>query len=279
MKNTRAALLGAVLLVFSIGPSSCAYFEASAPNAGLIVGIDYYPYPNALNYCVADAQSISDSLSGYQATRLFGINPLVIRKEMVFAALREAASLAPPKGYDSFVFYYAGHGMGYNGDLVMGDYTFSTSDTTLINPTELLNAIANIPAKSRLIILDSCLSGAFVEEPGLKWTDESTLPLLIQAAASEYEKSARGNILVMSASGPDQLSQESSSLGHGFFTAGLLESQREGDINGDGCITVSEAYTYARSYVARHFNANNPWQAYTPQISSTAMDLVLFKAK
>lgn len=62
-------------------------------------------------------------------------------------------------------------------------------------------------------------------------------------------ESGRGRV-ILSASSANQPSQERSDLGHGAFTYYLLEGLRgAADRNGDGAITIDEAYYYVAEKV------------------------------
>ena len=58
--------------------------------------------------------------------------------------------------------------------------------------------------------------------------------------------------MIISASGPNEVSLELPELGHGVFTYYLLEGLRgKADRNGDGVVTVSELYEYVEEQVER----------------------------
>jgi len=58
----------------------------------------------------------------------------------------------------------------------------------------------------------------------------------------------------------------------------LLESETKGDFNKDGLISLTEAYAYARDYVAKEWNQKYESDAYMPRISGTPLDITLFRA-
>jgi hypothetical protein len=94
--------------------------------------------------------------------------------------------------------------------------------------------------------------------------------------------------LVISASGERESSYESpDKLGqgplyyHGVFTYFLLQSERNADHNGDGYITVTEAYYYARNRINTEWNLSYgyPVDAFSPHVSGGPVDYVLFEAR
>jgi len=258
-----------------------------------VVGMDYYPNANSLSWCVTDAQSIAGSLgigSGEIVQILATRSPAVTKSRRDVLDSLEAARVEAPNGaWDLFLFYYSGHGIDLTGDLVFSNYGDGITND-IIQPEDLLEAIAVIPARVRLVILDSCFSGNFLEESPTvspypadysKGSELFSFPFsfkLLSYAASTYAKGSSGDIVVMSAAGSDELSWEDSVLKHGIFTAALLESGKKGDINKDGLVSLTEAYAYARDYIAEEWNQQYEADAYMPRISGSPLDVTLFRA-
>lgn len=291
----RIPASAALPLAIALSLSSCAYFVEERGSRVLTVGINAYQFVSDLSYCVADSEAVGDLLAdaGYDTRRLAANLPSTyVSKNDVLSALTAAASDAPSGGYDAFVFYYAGHGFSPTGNLAMSDATGSTAATgTYITPDELLSAVAAVPAKVRAVVLDSCNSGNFVDESptvspypdnytGTKLYAYPFSLALIEKAAAAFSGGADGDLIVLSAAGADELSQESGLYGHGIFTAGLLEAARKGDANKDGLVTLTEAYDYAADFIKTKWNilySNASSAVYIPRLSGNALDLVLFK--
>jgi hypothetical protein len=88
--------------------------------------------------------------------------------------------------------------------------------------------------------------------------------------------------LVISAAGERELSYEMGSpFNHGVFTFYLLEAAQDGDLNGDGWVTATEAFAYARDRVYRFWNLyyGFPSLAFSPHVSGGPVDYVLFEAR
>jgi hypothetical protein len=105
-------------------------------------------------------------------------------------------------------------------------------------PLEELRARARaMPAQVRVVVVDACDGGAVARRkggaPAPAWdVSLAALPL-------------SGEVLITS-SGPAEASQEWDSLGGGLFTHHLLTGLRgDADLEGDGQVTLSEAYAYA----------------------------------
>lgn len=107
----------------------------------------------------------------------------------------------------------------------------------------LREAVDAVPARVRVLVVDACTSGSAARfKGGQRAAPAQTLEL----------QPSRGTV-VISSSGPAEPSQEWDSLGGSLFThhwVGALRGQ--GDADGDGRVTLLEAYGYAwRQTVAR----------------------------
>ncbi|MBN8217929.1 MAG: caspase family protein [Spirochaetes bacterium] len=125
-----------------------------------------------------------------------------------------------------FVFYYSGH--SDEKGLLLG--------RSRIEYGELRRRIGELPADLRLVILDSCASGAFTRAKG---------GVKRRAFLSDPALSARG-FAALTSSSPGELSMESDRLGGSFFTLALVAGLRGGaDSRGAGRVNLDEAYQYA----------------------------------
>ena len=89
----------------------------------------------------------------------------------------------------------------------------------------------------------------------------------------------------MTAAGSEELSYESGTYGNGVFTYFFLEAASKGDLDGNGFVTLQEAYRYARERVDAHWNSlyymyyeseTTIYADYLPRISGNARDVVIF---
>lgn len=128
----------------------------------------------------------------------------------------------------TLLFYYSGHAK--DGALRLGD-------TRL--PLESLKArLTSGPADMRVAFLDACRSGTVTRTKGVR-----------RAPAFEVEtdatRQAKG-LVILTSSASDEDSQESDVIGASYFSyhlaTGLLGSA---DAQGDGRVTLSEAYAWA----------------------------------
>lgn len=173
----------------------------------------------------------------------------------------------------------------------------------MLSDDELAALLAEVPADHRIVILDACRSGGFIGEgvatdelpaelaPGSSYWSQgagaaATGGSILQRAYELYLNGADGaedigsdRALVIAASGEQEDAYEDTRfLGHGIFTYFLLESAREGDANGDGYVTVLEAYRYAGSRTTEYSTTVPGFWPYAPHVSAATVDPVLFVA-
>jgi hypothetical protein len=277
---------------------SCSQsIEITSDRRALIIGIsDYantitqdltYPKDDAIdmdNLLIAQGWTTS-RMTDAQATR----SNIELEMSIFFAGMDKNSTA---------LIFYSGHGTlsndGYDGDpaLVPNDFNFNTW-TPLITAADLSKMITDyIPTKNVIVIADSCYSGGFVSSrdssdvipqsyvPYGTNSSVSALAALGQfgdlLAANAAEKGILAPI-VISAAGSTELSYETDILKNGVFTNYLLEAAINGDTNGDGFVTCTEAYTYAAKAIDDNWNrTSGSSAAFYPHISGGLRDLVLF---
>ncbi len=161
---------------------------------------------------------------------------------------------------DRLVFYYAGHGVavdgqdGPNGYLLPADASRADESTFLSMPL-VSDALAALPCRHALVILDSCFSGAF------RWgstRSAGVLPEVIhQERYARFVRDAAWQVITSAAQDQEALDRlASGTLGgrddqgeHSPFALALFEAlEGQGDVvprnGGDGLITATELYLY-----------------------------------
>lgn len=188
-----------------------------------------------LRYVERDAQRLRDVLVDMGEFDPDQVTLLVDKDaEEVVAELeqveREVKNLKA-RGHDVVLLvYYSGHAA--NGVLRLGD--------TKLEMRRLKNTISASAADVRLAFLDSCGAGAITREKG----GRSAPPFVVSI---EDAVRAKGQVIITSSSA-DEASQESDDIQGSFFTHYLTTGMRgAGDENGDGRVTLDEAYSYAYS--------------------------------
>jgi hypothetical protein len=141
----------------------------------------------------------------------------------------EAVALAEPGS--AIVLYYSGHADGTG--LLMGGDRFTYE--------ELRARLGRSRATVRVAVLDACNAGGAALTKGGR-----------PASAASFEPvapaQARGAAII-AASTADELAQESNEVGGSYFTYYLVSALRgAGDRDGDGVVTLGEAYAYAYAH-------------------------------
>lgn len=230
-------VLGLALLAPAVraqGPAPEAPVEPGPISYALVVGSNAGgPGQEALRYAEVDAQRISEvliTLGGYDAQHVTRL--LQPSGSELFATLeqleRTLAKHAQAGEATRFFFYYSGHARA--DALNVGDDRVELS--------ALRQRILELPATLSVVVLDACQSGSFARSKGVGKAADFSFN-------SVGELSQEGIAVIASSTGKE-LSQESDELQSSHFTHHLLVALRGGgDSNGDGAVTLSEAYEYA----------------------------------
>jgi len=310
MKRSRKAAYTGTLIFATVvlGLTSCAQnVKITAPRYALAIGAQNYLYANSLSYTIADANSMSSLLTqkGWGSVSTL-VDPDSTRQGIVDAI----SSLAAKVESDSTVLiYFSGHGGlledGTTAVICPIDANFLTNSSiidpsTVISAAQLQSMLAELPTKNVIVILDSCYSGGFVPTGGAIDSSPSNYADMPSYSAFSTALDNFGNLLsanasasgnktpvVLSAAGSDESSYDgSASQGHGVFTYFLLQAATNGDANGDGVVTTTEAYEYTISNLMAWDNEIPQMYQYIPQdewplpflphLSGGVRDLVLF---
>jgi hypothetical protein len=163
----------------------------------LIVGIDHYEHINDLGGCVNDAYEVkamldrhADSSVNFHTKLIVGPGPsdIVTRIE-----LKDAVKELFADDTDVSLFYFAGHGYiestgGYlcGGDCKTGDDGLPLSD--------IMSIATASPARNKIIILDSCHSGALGESHLNNQVSEvgEGMTILTASTKKQYAKEKNG---------------------------------------------------------------------------------------
>jgi len=145
------------------------------------------------------------------------------------------------KPEDIFVFYIATH-----GENDISDYYLLTSDTgslsshllkkTAISKKELKELLLSIPARKRVVILDSCYSGVAVQD--LAILRSATTPSILKRLSKSIGAS------VLASTMPTEVAFEGYK-GHGVFTYILIQGlEGKADYDKDGFVDIYELVKY-----------------------------------
>lgn len=231
--------------------------ELSEQRLALVVATSSYTELDLrqLRSPAADAADMAEVLA---APDIGGFTVTQVMDRPEYEIRRSIDSFLADRTVDDLVLVY----LSCHGILdARGRLFFAATDTlkprlasTAVESTWLLDRLEECRARRQVLILDCCFSGAFARTKG---DAEIDLERRLIGAG-------RGRA-VLTASRAGEYSYEGKPLADGnqqrsVFTAGLIEGLRTGkaDDDGDGYITVEDAYAYAAAHVQAIGGAQSP---------------------
>lgn len=237
-----------------------------ANNRAYVIGINAYQngIPQ-LRTAVTDAERLGKLLKeshGYNVLTLpcNGAPTLATLRELIHTKMLQEVG-----ANDRVLFYFAGHGIALDGDdgpegFLVPEDANREDRSSFLAMTELSDALATLPCRHLLLILDCCFAGAF------RWSstrDISPLPSVIHKERYErYIQDPAWQVLTSAAYDQQALDVLSgSTIGqrvetgrHSPFAealfralqgeADIIPRGRNGQLGGDGVITATELYLY-----------------------------------
>jgi hypothetical protein len=239
MKGAGMRRAAAWLVAFGIGVFS-PRVRAEVTRYAVIVGNDAGAAGEAtLRYAESDARKVFDVLSAlgdFQPENMVLLQGRGGRElSRVLISINARIRAESSGGRDSILFvYYSGH-----------------ADAEALHPgpeileLELLSRLVQgSSADFRILVLDACRSGSLTRVKGGRKT--APFPVTLDA-----ELSGEG-LALLTSSTSDEDAQESDALRGSFFTHYFVSGLRgAADRNGDGSISVEEAYGYAYFHTLR----------------------------
>jgi len=185
-----------------------------------------------LRYAEADAQRVYDvlkDLGGFHAENMVFLrheDAATARRALIAMNDRIRASTGGDQAV--LVVYYSGH----------ADAVALHLGSSLLDLRELEQLVRGSASAFRLLVLDSCHSGALTRPKGGK--PAPPVPIRLE------ERLAGEGAVVLAASAADEDAQESDEIKSSFFTHYLVSGLvGAADANHDGKVTLEEAYHYA----------------------------------
>jgi Caspase domain len=204
------------------------------------------PRGERLRFAHTDAARMEDALTSDRCG--FTICRRVFPEEDAFRARRvvfreaEACEVG-----DTFLLFFAGHGVVSGGTLyLLLDSTDERLLSTALPADDLMRAMGNCKATTRVLVLDCCYAGTLARQHGLRAGRQDARELGL--------KSETFDVLL----GSDHLetTRESDRLGGGFTTTALWEALtfrfEEADANADGAISIEEAINWLQIRSQEH---------------------------
>lgn len=177
-------------------------------------------------------------------------------------------------------FYFSGHGAPdpKSGDAYLVPYD---GDPQYLAQTgyplkRLYQSLDKLKAKQVVVMLDSCFSGT----GGRSVLAKGTRPLVGKVeTAPPVAKAAGGGsrLLVITASGPDQISGADEAAGYGLFTKHLFDGLNGAAMDAQGRVTVASLYSYLKPKVQDEARRANREQ--TPQLMGEGAESVILREK
>lgn len=194
----------------------------------LVVGIDYYERHPTLYGCVNDAHSVKAVLErNGDGSVNFGVRLLVgtgATGAVARTELKDAIAELFASDADIGLLYFAGHGHveTTGGYLLASDSTRGDDGVAL---SEILTLANSTKVRNRIVVLDSCHSGAAGARPSEGGTSELTEGLTILTAATAEQYASEEN-------------------GHGVFTDLFVDALGGAAANLVGAITPGSVYAH-----------------------------------
>ena len=229
--RVRVLIVSAILMLLLTAGLTAQ--EAANRRYGIFVGAnDGGRGRVTLRWAVADARRVAEVMTEIGGVRpqdayvLTDPNARDLQSRLADVASRIDSDRAHVRRAE-FFFYYSGHSDEHG--LMLGDDHLPYAD---------LRAMMNgMNADVTIAILDSCASGAFTRVKGGAFAE----PFLIDRGSD-----VTGHAFLASSSA-DEASQESDTLGSGFFTHYLVSGLwGAADVSNDRRVTIDEVYHYAR---------------------------------
>lgn len=209
----------------------------------LIIGVNDYDNISSLNWCENDAVGIEQALErnadgtpNFFVKLLTTNNPIGVKGKHVKQHVRELFAGTA----DVALFYFAGHG-AFNEDMSEGtlclqDYDHN-EENGLLRISDILQLANESKIKNKIIILDSCNSGAAGEDRN-----------------GQPNASIIGDgVTILTSCTKEEYAMENSMDRHGLFTGLLLEGLNGGASNLLGQVTPGSLYSFID-------NALNVWE-------------------
>lgn len=227
------------------------------------IGVDQYnsdAFPD-LAFAASDCNKVVGwfrdryDLQGDQATCLTNADATAVRINRYLK--QNAARLLGPE--DTFVFYFSGHGApdsavrsadgdGFEKYLLVSNSEPDSLPLTGVNLTRLFDSIDQLPARRKIILIDSCFAG----EAGKRVVANLEGESISQTSYQNAIGSSRKGTILIAASTENQVSLEKDTLRSGLFTHHLVEGLAGGADGGDSDdqVDLMELYRHVSAQVS-----------------------------
>lgn len=230
--------------------------EAAAALAGrriaLLVGPASFADPalDSLRYPDDDARGLAAALADPAVGHFDQIWTLTDPADSSVAGVRAAMAAvgrAVRSPRDTVFVYFSTHGTlapeerGLRPWLLLADSRLADPTGSGLSQQAVLDWVEDLPSRRRVVIFATCHSG----QGKSALNAEASAALAGSKGARPLHEASEATV-VIGVCAMQETARESDQLGHDVYTAFLLDALREGDRDGDGAVTVTEAHAAAR---------------------------------
>jgi hypothetical protein len=214
----------------------------------VVIGVEEYRSAPAVPYARRDAQAFKEYLTRRLNVPEENIFTL-IDKDAILTEIRDVIEDRLPAHVDSgdtVYFYFAGHGVPDISNrapyLLPHDGKVRNPKMSALPASDLYESLGQLKAERVFVFLDSCFSGAgrSTEEQQMLITDARIAGFKVNDPVLKQK-----NIIVMSATEANQVSNAYKDKQHGLFTYFLLK----GMIENKGPVKINDLYGYLKRNV------------------------------
>lgn len=254
------------IVVKRVKAAKAAPFKTIQNRWAVVIGISKYLNADRgipqLQFAHRDAIAFMDFLQSPQGGGFASSNTkLLINEQATTRNIRSALfTFLKQAGKDDLVLiYFAGHGapeMGRPDNLYLLSYDTDVDDmaSTAFPMWDMETALKRYITAERVVVFaDACHSAGVGGEAGFRSVGNTNL---INTYLSNLQKTKPGRVTI-TASEANELSREGKQWdNHGVFTYYLLKALKGGaDPDGNGIVTITEAFNYVNNKVRRSTNS------------------------
>ncbi len=207
-----------------------------------------------LRFTGDDVRALAAALDDPERGRFDVVEPLTAPEQTtragVLAAMQRLEDQVDSADDTVFV-YFSTHGTlatGSGGDLeqylVLQDTRLDDVRGTGLSHDEVLSWLEAMPSRRKVLLLATCHAGQgkSVLSPDMEEMMQGTKGLPPVPALRDVSEA----VVVIGVCAYNEVARESDDLGHDIYTHFFLEALEDGDLDGDGAVTVTEAHDHAR---------------------------------